>query len=215
MFRHLPLFILNRFAFIPECYDSNNATEVDSFTVDLVVGWNDVKVQKDYPYFKIFVGYDATNNESVYMPLNTSLNGAGWYDLYFAWGNPISPYQGILRGAQSDKPYSNLQEGGNLYGMTGRVSVTCAYDSILCANKKIFTTVLWYLLGVELLTERIYSDRLNRYTTIDLKRATDLRKELEEKFMEEMQATFDGIELTTWDGCLTCSAQVRLEHALP
>jgi hypothetical protein len=194
--------------------DSGSAVVADTLTQDVVVGWNDITVQKDYPYHKILVGYDATQIESVYMPLSGVLAGP-WYNTFFYWGPPQSPYQGILRGAQTDKPYGNTQEGSNLYGLSGKVSVTCAYDSILCANKKVFTNCLWYLLGAELMFERVYSDRLNRYTTIDAKKAADLRKEFEGIFQEEMKATFDGIELTTWDGCLTCEAQVRLEHSLP
>lgn len=195
--------------------DLNSSVLIDTITQDVTVGWNDIKVQKDYPVNKIFVGYDATAIDSVFMPLNGLLNGWQAYYMNFFWGPPVSPYQGILRGAQSDKPFANLFESGNLYGLTGRISVTCAYDSILCANKKIFTQCLWYLLGAELMFERMYSDRLNRYTTIDAKKAEQLRGEFERIFMEEMAAAFDGIELTTWDGCLICNAQVRLEHSLP
>lgn len=197
-----------------EVADQQTAWEIDSFTVDAVAGWNRIKVLKNYSVYKIFVGYDATDIESVYMPLNTVWSGGYWWTS-FMWGPPNSPYQAILRGASSDIPYGNLVELNNLYGMSGDISIICSFDEILCSNKEKFTECLWYLLGIELMTERLYSDRLNRYTTIDLKRAADLRTEFETRFMESMKSTFDGIELQTWDGCITCNAQVQLVHALP
>jgi len=196
-----------------EVVDGETANEIDSITIDGVAGWNVVKVQEDYDVFKLFVGYDATNITSVFMPVSGLLNGGQWF--YWNWGNPISPYQGILRGAQSDKPYGGLSEGSNLYGLSGNISTVCSFDGIICNNKSTFTNVLWYTLGYELMTERIYSDRLNRYTTIALKRAETLRDEFAKQLAYEMEATFDGIELTTWDGCLVCNAPVRLEHSLP
>lgn len=198
-----------------EVIDNNIAYEIDSMTVDCVAGWNTIKVQKNYDVFKIFVGYDAADITSPFMPLNGILNGGPWYGLYYNWGTPISPYQGILRGALSDNPYGGLTEDGNIYGLSGYVSTVCKFDGIVCNTKEVFTNILWYMLGAELMVERIYSDRLNRYTTIDLKRAEMLREEFENRLAHEMEATLDGIELTTWDGCIKCNDLVRLEHSLP
>lgn len=196
--------------------DANSATVIDTFTIQGVAGWNEIKVQKNYSCYRVFVGYDATDVESVYMPIQNGWFGVGaWPGLNYWWGVPQSPYQGILRGAQSDKPFANGQELNNSFGLSGRISVVCAFDEILCANKATFAQCLWYLLGYELMTERMYSERLNRYTTIDAKKASELRAEFEATFKEEMAAAFDGIELATWDGCIMCNAQVQLVHALP
>lgn len=196
--------------------DINTGHEVDSFTADVTAGWNDIKVQKDYSYQKILVGYDASSIDSVYMPLNGLLNGSPFY-YYYPFGDFYqSPYQGILQGAATaNGTFAPVNQSNNLYGLSGQISVVCSFDNILCANKNVFTNVLWYLLGSELMFERMYSDRLNRYTTIDAKRAADLRQEFEKIFDEEMAATFDGIELTSWDACLICNAQVQLVHSLP
>lgn len=199
-----------------EMFDSQIGNVIDTITVDAVAGWNDIKVQKDYPYQKILVGYDATSIDSVWMPLNNLLNAAQWWWTYgWGYGYPQSPYQAILRGGNYTVGQPTVNQINNLYGLSGNISVVCSYDNLLCANKKVFTNVLWYLLGVELMLERIFSDRLNRYTTIDAKKAKEQHDYYESVFREEMQATFDGIELTTWDGCLICSAPVRLEHSLP
>ena len=45
----------------------------------------------------------------------------------------------------------------------------------MCENRAKAAVALWYFIGYELMIERIASDRLNRWTTIDLKKAKDLR----------------------------------------
>ena len=204
-------------------FSNHEGREIDSFTANVVAGWNVIKVRKTYcdsstnnTPFKIFIGYDATSVESVFMPLNGVMNGGPYYDILNLQWTPLSPYQGILRAASWEKAGdNNLTEGVNLYGLSGSVSVVCSWDSILCNNRDRFTTVLWYQLGYELMTERIYSDRINRYTTIDMTRAKELRQEFKQRLDEEMMNVFDGIDLTTWDGCTKCNAQVRLETSLP
>lgn len=200
-----------------EVVDNNMANLLETITIDAVAGWNTIKVQTSYPVYKVFVGYDATAQDSVYMPLNNgAFTGETWFGWYgYAWGPPVSMYEGKLRGAQSDKPYDELSENNNTYGLSGSLSVVCGYQNIVCKTKEVFTTTLWYLEGVELMNERIYTERLNRFTTIDHKLAYELRSEFERQYNAEIAACLDGIELTTWDACIRCSAPVRLEHALP
>jgi hypothetical protein len=204
-------------------YSNYESREIDSFTIDAVEGWNVIKVRKTYAEtsetnrpFKIFVGYDATNIESVYMPLNGLMNGGPYYDQLSLQWTPLSPYQGILRAASwAQTGNNNLSQGVNLYGLSGSVSVVCSWDSILCQNKEVFTTVLWYILGMELMAERMFSDRVNRYTTIDLNKAKELHDYFKARLAEEMMNVFDGIDLMSWDGCTKCNAQVQLQTQLP
>lgn len=200
---------------IYQVIDNKNANLLDDSIVftNIVAGWNTVKVSKNYNAWKIFVGYDATNVNSIWMPLNRA------YDMFnqqslIQW--PInSPCQAWLFGASSDNPYNNLIEMNNTYGLSGLISTRCDFDSIVCARKKDFETALLYSLGSELLIERLYSDRLNRYTTIDYKKAEKLQQYLQEQSDKELYTIIDGIDLVSWDCCLNCDAQVQLVHNLP
>ena len=210
-----------------DIYSSFEGVVIDTIPVTLVAGWNVVKVRKTYTDtgspglqplgpFKIFVGYDCTAITTPWMPLNNIMNGGPWYDLQnIAWV-PLSPFQGILRGATWNKTgTNNLTEMNNLNGLGGSVGTNCSWEPILCNNRGIFTSVLWYLMGRELMIERMFSDRLNRFTTIDLKRAEQLKDYFDTMFQKEMQAVFDGIDPTTWDACVKCSAPYQLAHSLP
>jgi hypothetical protein len=195
--------------------DATSLVLVDTLIIpNAVPGWNFLEVDKDYPFYKIMCGYDGTSQTSVYMPFTGTYNQTnGWYGITMPWGPPQSMYQGWLRGGLWDG--TNLVEGMNFYGMSGQISTGCAFDSILCNKRAAFKLVLWYLLGIELMNERIFSERLNRFTTIDMKKAEKMQEYFQEQFDKNMAACFDGIELTTWDGCIKCQAPVRLEHMLP
>lgn len=68
-------------------------------------------------------------------------------------------------------------------------------DCIVCSNKQLFATALWYMLGVELCYERIFSTSINRFTTIDKKGATDLRDNFLVDFETELGNAVKGIDV--------------------
>ena len=52
--------------------------------------------------------------------------------------------------------------------------------------------------------ERIYSERLNSYTTIGKKQAEELRDHFELQFESSLNDTIEGIQLEDDDCCFTC-----------
>lgn len=83
------------------------------------------------------------------------------------------------------------------YQINQRATVEC----IACENSDLLVTSLWYLLGRELMDERIYSNRINRYTTIDLDEAKELRDHFLVTFEQELAAALQGIDVKNSD-CL-------------
>lgn len=196
--------------------NQNTKVEIDSFeATNLVAGWNTIKVAKDYWERKIFVCYDATNITAPFQPLSSALNGGPYTSQTWIWPYPYSPYQAIVRGGASPIDSFNLNETNQLYGLAGNAGTTCSFDGIVTARLSNFTSPWWYLLGAELMIERIYSERINRFTTVNLKQAQELRIEFEHQFENELDAALRGIHQLTQDGCVDCNAQVRLEHSLP
>lgn len=78
-----------------------------------------------------------------------------------------------------------------------RATVEC----LACEHSDLLATSLWYLLGRELMDERIYSNRINRYTTIDLDEAKELREHFQVVFEQELAAALQGIGIQNSD-CL-------------
>lgn len=77
------------------------------------------------------------------------------------------------------------------YQINERDTVAC----LACEFKDLLATSLWYILGRELMDERIYSDRVNRYTTIDRLQAQELRDHYQICFEEELKAAVQGIDV--------------------
>lgn len=113
-----------------------------------------------------------------------------------------------------------------LSGISAIINSRCSWNRLVCSNKDVFATPLWYLLGIETMNEQLNSDRLNRYTTIDLKKAERRRKELEimymggierdefGNFIKTMEGALtqavDGIDLDCSDCCLECAGELKL-----
>lgn len=81
------------------------------------------------------------------------------------------------------------------YQINQRDTVEC----IACENSDLLAIAFWYLLGRELMDERIYSNRINRYTTIDLEEAKELRSHFQVVFEEELAAALQGIDVKNSD----------------
>jgi hypothetical protein len=81
------------------------------------------------------------------------------------------------------------------YQINERATVEC----IACEYKDLLSTALWYLIGHELMIENIFSDRINRYTTIDREEAKELRDYYMLEFDKEIQAAIQGIDVENSD----------------
>jgi len=70
----------------------------------------------------------------------------------------------------------------------------CNYDALICENLEVLTQAWKYLLGIWLLVFRINSNRLNRYTTLDIPQAKELLNFYQveyEKFLKSSVACMD------------------------
>jgi len=197
-------------------FDADLGTELFSTTANLTADtWNTIQVNEIFTAPRIFICYDATNITSYSLA----------YDLL---GDNFCNCASEIEGATSDIPPTTYTTGIETYGLTVEMSSKCSYHGLICNNKETFTQPLLYLLGSELMTERINSSRINRWTTIDLKQAKELRKEFEARYQGgeidpdtalsfhlhgELDKALDGINLDGHDCCLQCNEDVIFQDA--
>lgn len=79
-------------------------------------------------------------------------------------------------------------------------------ECLMCENKDLLATSLWYLLGEEIMTLRANSSRMNTYTTIDKSKAKDMCAEFHAMFMQELETAVHGIDIHS-SACFTCENQ--------
>ena len=179
-----------------------------------VQGWNVIRVDEKFTNERLFFGYDDTNITSVSLPINNA--NSDWfntvYNSLYGYGCCVA----LLNGAQTkDKSVfdkntiTEFTRGNDTFGLSGVFSLVCVFDFIICNNKNLFTTALWYLLGAEIALEIQFSNRLNRYTTIDKDKAVELDKYCMAEFNNELSIVLDGIDLSTMDCCIECNTQIQ------
>lgn len=79
----------------------------------------------------------------------------------------------------------------------------CDYKAMICvaANKELLTSAWKYLLGVQLMHERIHSPRLNRLTIVDAKKAVELRDQYQTEYLVYLE---QAVQLMDTSDCELC-----------
>ena len=186
----------------------NNQTIIKEYVRDLEQGLNDLKFEYCIPANEIMtesgIAVDANTVETVEASIG---DAGGCGSCSCSISNCCS---GNISGVIRDNVTKlwTIQEN-NAHGFRGFVSMECKYDGLVCANKDVFASALWYLLGEEMMIERIYSDTINKYTTVGLKEAKELRDYYKEQVAEELTHVTEGIDLNRGDCCLECNDQVQ------
>lgn len=182
-------------------------------TIDAVEGWNYIDIEEDYQTYRIFVGYKSTNVDSIThtLPINIQNILLGFYGNGLGLGGKAMFY-----GVTYNRATNTLgQYGQNTFGMSGIITIACTYSSIICNNKKTFADAWLYLLRMKMITESLYTDKINKWSTIDREKRKELRYELEGDYKLKLEQAVKGINLSTGDNCLECDQQVQTAWTTP
>jgi hypothetical protein len=76
-----------------------------------------------------------------------------------------------------------------------KISKVSICECLIEENYELMGVALWYLMGAEMMFERINSTRLSRYTTIEKGKARELRDVFLETFSEELTVAVNGIDV--------------------
>lgn len=68
-------------------------------------------------------------------------------------------------------------------------------ECLICSNKPLLATALWYLIGAEVMYARQTSSRQNTYTSLDHGKAREVRAYFEDQFERELETAVRGIDI--------------------
>lgn len=209
------VYFANPYNFTVTIKDITTNTTLDTFNVTGIAGWNAINVGKDYYSKNISITYMATGTTSTSLQLE---NVNGWNNDCNCTCYSTSRCESYVYGVKGSTQTTNT------YGVSVVFSSKCSYDTLVCNNKGHFLTSWAYLLGAELMNERIYSSRINRWTTIDKTRAIELRKEYEAKYIGgiinetkyagDLNNAVYGLSLNQNDCCIECDAPVSYKSTI-
>lgn len=189
-------------------YDIDNGVLLWFKSVDIQVGWNTIPVNQtfhnNYATNSWRIGCFHFNTEDITprnfdVPLNHTIPGCCDVRIRGA----------VTGGPVVADPY--IQYSSNTYGLSGTFSIVCSWDAVICQNKTLFSRAFWYLTGIELLTETLYSTKLNLFTTVNLQRIEKLREEYQVEYMKSLEQVAGGFDLSC-DCCIDCAGQVQLRE---
>lgn len=175
-----------------------------SKTFTSTVGWNEVFVNRTFDTLDLVIAYDsAPFTEVKSLPLTSDVCDCD-----------CDNCEKLFKQAIQYDTINSISQVYDTYGLKVDVSIRCSYDAIVCANIDVYADAYLYALGMELMRERIYSDRVNRFTTVDKKRAEELLQLYTTDYMQFLQTANDSIHLDN-DLCVECLEVSGTEYVMP
>lgn len=95
-----------------------------------------------------------------------------------------------------------------------KLNAYCDYEGLICNNKALLKKAWQYLLGNQLMIYRLYSNRLNRYTTVDLETAGKLKDFYQIEYESALKQAVQLIDISDCD-CTDCGGNPEVVTWLP
>lgn len=84
----------------------------------------------------------------------------------------------------------------------------CDYDALICENLEVLTQPWKYVLGIWILLFRINSNRLNRFTTIDVTQAQELKDYYQAEYEKFLNSSVLCMDISSCELCCGGNPQV-------
>lgn len=159
----------------------------------------------DYIGLNHCVGVYNTSPSGHYI---NSLPGLTWDNIDRIADSEQRTWEGVWADVQQTAIARFYTDALTAIGSCHQLDKECDYETILCDedNMVILTNAWKYLLGTQVMIERLYSPRLNRYTTVDREQAKELKDFYQSEYENYLQQAVKLID--TSDCTLCCGGQV-------
>lgn len=114
-----------------------------------------------------------------------------------------------LEFGNSDSGFTNT---GLNYGLSIVYGLRCSLSNLACYAKDLFALPLWYMLGSEMMMERMTSERINKWT-VDRKQAEELKAFYDAEAEKALKAAIAGTAVNDCDCCLECDPPIAIREA--
>lgn len=166
----------------------------------LTEGRNTIFIDQDFSVDKLFIGFDASLIEL----LKTSNK---YYD-GFRW---LSDNECQYQCFGGDAYVAQINGGG----LNVVFNIYCSEEKFVCQNINLFSRVLWWKIGQELIIERRYGNRLNEFTTMNQERAEELTDFYQAQYSQALNNAIESHNITEDPICFECKGSVNVKTNLP
>lgn len=171
---------------------------------DIVTGRNDFHVDTDFEVDNLFVAY----NPAVYEFRKTENK---YYDTdYFSFGKLACTFPCFgLPGYQGSVYQIN---GG---GLNVKYVVHCSEEKYVCENINLFKMAFWYRIGMELVHERRFGNRINKYVTLTFENWDEQNKFYGAQYDKALKNSTKSVNIYEDPICFSCKNVVTSKTYLP
>jgi len=90
----------------------------------------------------------------------------------------------------------------------------CDYEELICENRSKLITAWKYLLGNQLMQFRLYTTRLNRFTTVDYNKAQELKDFYQVEYEKSLALAAKIMNVSSCE-CMVCGGNPEVVTWLP
>lgn len=168
---------------------------------EVTEGKNTIFIDQDYDVNKIFVAYDP----EVYSFKQTE--NKRYQTPYISWSCDqcefdCGGYQGRV-----------LQVNGG--GLDVKYNVFCSVEKFACENINLFKQAFFFRIGLEIVYERRFGNRLNKFMTMTLERQEEFMAFYNKNFMDNLERSVRSQNMREDPYCFTCKELVSKRSSTP
>jgi len=164
-------------------------------------GKNTIFIDQDYEVNKVFVSFDPETyafRETENKRYSTPYIYFGCDECLFDCGG----YQGRI-----------LQVNGG--GLNVKYNVFCSPEKFACENINLFKQAFFFRIGLEIIYERRFGNRLNRFMTMTLERQEELMEFYNTNFVDNLARSIKSQNMDEDHYCFTCKELVSKRASIP
>ncbi len=124
-------------------------------------------------------------------------------------------YAGVWRDAQAEAWQQFFIDFIDQTAKCFQLDPYCDYAGLICDNKQRLAVAWKYLLGAQLMLFRIYSPRINRFTTIDSEQARELLGLYQAEYEKSLSQAVKLIDVSSCTACMECGGNPETVTWLP
>lgn len=185
-------------------------TELYSKEVAVEIGMNVYVVDRIFSADRLFVGFDFNTIDGYASDISAAVGSCFCQAVNAICHDCTAAFSGATKTGVVTKTQSN-SHGVGIVG-----NMACDYSSIVCNNKSIFASAWLFLLGNQLLIHLLNTDRLNKFTTADREKFSELKDFYQVQYEQQLEEALAGIGLDTAnDCCVECDTFPKTVQWLP
>lgn len=171
---------------------------------EVTAGRNSLGIDTDFEANNLYVTYSVPSYRLYKTENKYYANG-----LYYGWDKLACSYPCY------GSPYtaSIIQVNGG--GLNIHFVVACSIEKFICENINIFKIAFWNRIAVDILRERIVSDKFNRFTTFTSERAKELMDFYNAEYDKHLHNSVRNLRIKEDHICFNCKSAVSTATVLP